>query len=159
MEWRDFTQRWISLDSNSSRVEIQYSTSGISSSLLDVHSKRSDHWCQYPWSKDRVKIHSIFLKSWYCLVADKSAKRKISHREQIPYKLDSSTMDLLQMDFHRYTLMDSCTCLCQKYHIDILNMLPSFDLIKVYVQLCDMIEKLCVCIFNRQINVVYKRDL
>ena len=27
------------------------------------------------------------------------------------------------------TLMNSCTCLCQKYHNDILNMLPSFDLI------------------------------
>ena len=25
--------------------------------------------------------------------------------------------------------MNSCTCLCQKYHNDILNMLPSFDLI------------------------------
>ena len=25
--------------------------------------------------------------------------------------------------------MNSCSCLCQKYHNDILNMLPSFDLI------------------------------
>ena len=89
------------------------------------------------------------------------------------------------------SLMNSCTCLCQKYHNDILYMLPSFDLIttaasqpeknqnsslgnlqnacaeenkslklwKVYVQLCDMIEHYYVCIFNRQIYVVYKRDL
>ena len=81
--------------------------------------------------------------------------------------------------------------MCQKYHNDILNMLPSFDLIttaatlpeknqnsswrnlqnacaeennslkllKVYVQLCDMIENYCVCIFNMQIYVVYKKDL
>ena len=27
------------------------------------------------------------------------------------------------------SLMNSCTCMCQKYHNDILNMLPSFDLI------------------------------
>ena len=33
----------ISLDSNTSRVKIHYSTSGISTGLLDIHSKRSDH--------------------------------------------------------------------------------------------------------------------
>ena len=39
-----FVEEWISLDSNSSRVEIHYSTSGISSGSLHIHSKRSDHW-------------------------------------------------------------------------------------------------------------------
>ena len=35
----------------------------------------------------------------------------------------------------------------------------SLKLWKVYVQLCDMIERYCMCIFNMQIYVVYKRDL
>ena len=35
----------------------------------------------------------------------------------------------------------------------------SLKLWKVYVQLCDMIESYCLCIFNMQIYVVYKRDL
>ena len=53
-------EEWISLDSNSSRVKIHCSTSGISSGSLDIHSKRSDHWRHYPGSENRVKIHSIF---------------------------------------------------------------------------------------------------
>ena len=43
-----FVEEWISLDSNSSRVKIHYSTSGISSGSLDIHSKKSDHWRHYP---------------------------------------------------------------------------------------------------------------
>ena len=31
------------------------------------------------------------------------------------------------------TLMNSCTCLCQKYHNDILNMPPRFDVMIVTV--------------------------
>ena len=45
---------------NSNRVKIYYSTSGISSGSLDIHSKRSDPWRQYPWSENWVKIRSIF---------------------------------------------------------------------------------------------------
>ena len=45
-----FVEEWISLDSNSGRVKIHYSTSGISSGLLVIHSKRSNHWRQYPGS-------------------------------------------------------------------------------------------------------------
>ena len=41
-------EEWISLDSNSS---IHYSTSGISSGSLDIHSKRSDHWRHSPGSE------------------------------------------------------------------------------------------------------------
>ena len=58
-----FVEEWISLDSNSSRVKIHYSTSGISSGSLGIHSKRSDHWRHYPGMTsvtNRVKIHSIF---------------------------------------------------------------------------------------------------
>ena len=45
--WSDeisLVEECISIDSNSSRVEIHYSASGISSGSLDIHSKRSDHW-------------------------------------------------------------------------------------------------------------------
>ena len=52
----------ISLDSNSSRVKIHYSTSEISSGSLDFHSKRSDHWRHYPRSENRVNW-VIFLES------------------------------------------------------------------------------------------------
>ena len=45
-----FVEEWISLDSNSGRVKIHYSVSGISSGSLDIHSKRSDHWRHYPGS-------------------------------------------------------------------------------------------------------------
>ena len=45
-----FAEELISLDSNSSRVKIHYSTSGISSGSLDIHAKRSDHWRHYPGS-------------------------------------------------------------------------------------------------------------
>ena len=50
---------WISLDSNSSRVNIHYSASEISSGSLDIHFKRSDHWpCwrHYPRSENRVIV-------------------------------------------------------------------------------------------------------
>ena len=56
-------EEWISLDSNSSRVEIHYSTSGISSGSLDIHSKKviTDVTPQGVTSvTNRVKIHSIF---------------------------------------------------------------------------------------------------
>ena len=43
-------EEWISLDSNSSRVKIHYSTSGTSSGSLDIHSKRSDHRGHSPGS-------------------------------------------------------------------------------------------------------------
>ena len=43
-------EEWILLDSNSSGVKIHYSTSGISSGSLDIHSKRSDPWRHYPGS-------------------------------------------------------------------------------------------------------------
>ena len=43
-------EEWISLDSNSSREKIHYSTSGISSGSIDIHSKRSDHWGHSPRS-------------------------------------------------------------------------------------------------------------
>ena len=43
-------EEWISLDSNSGRVKIRFSTSGISSGSLDIHSKRSDHWRHSPGS-------------------------------------------------------------------------------------------------------------
>ena len=35
---------------NSSRVNIHYSTNGISSGSLDIHSKGCDHWRHYPGS-------------------------------------------------------------------------------------------------------------
>ena len=35
------------------RVKIHYSTNGISSGSLDIHSKRSDHRRQYPWSENK----------------------------------------------------------------------------------------------------------
>ena len=55
-------EEWISLDSYSSRVKIHYSTSGISSGLLDIHSKRSDHWGYSPGSdvsdkKSEISLH------------------------------------------------------------------------------------------------------
>ena len=51
-------EEWISLDSNSSRVKIHYSTSGISSGSLDIHSKRSDITDVTTHGSDnRVKIH------------------------------------------------------------------------------------------------------
>ena len=62
-EEMSFVGEWISLNSNSSRVKIHYSTSGISSGSLDSHSKRCDHWHHYPGSD--MKIHSIFLESNY----------------------------------------------------------------------------------------------
>ena len=46
---------------------IHYSTSGISSGSLNIHSKRSDHWrhCAQGITSvtNRVKIHSIFSES------------------------------------------------------------------------------------------------
>ena len=43
-------------------------------------------------------------------------------------------MDVLQMDITLIvTLMNSCTCLSQKYHNDILNMPPRFDVMIVTV--------------------------
>ena len=45
-----FVEEWISLDSNSSRVKLHSSTSGITSGSIDIHSKRSDHWRHYPGS-------------------------------------------------------------------------------------------------------------
>ena len=41
------------------------------------------------------------------------------------------TMDVLQMDTHRY--LNEFICLCQKYHNDILNMPPRFDVMIVTV--------------------------
>ena len=59
MEWRDsLVEEWISLNSNSSRVKIHYSASEISSGLLDIHSKRSDHWRHYVTTQG-VKIEWI----------------------------------------------------------------------------------------------------
>ena len=51
--WREdisLVEEWISLDSNSSRVKIHFSTSGISSGSLDILSKRNDHWRHSPGS-------------------------------------------------------------------------------------------------------------
>ena len=44
-------------------VEWKFTTqrSGISSGSLDIYSKRSDHWRQYPRSENRVNTHSLFL--------------------------------------------------------------------------------------------------
>ena len=61
-EYISFVEEWISLDSNSSRVKINYSTSGISSGSLDIHSKRSDHWRHYPGSDVSEKYsESIYI--------------------------------------------------------------------------------------------------
>ena len=57
-------EEWISLDSNSSRVKIHYSASEISSSSLDIHSKRSDHWRHYPRSENRVNRVIFFFLLW-----------------------------------------------------------------------------------------------
>ena len=60
-------EEWMSLDSNSGsqRVKIHYSTSGISSGSLDIHSKRSDHWGHFSGSdlSDKKSENSLhFLK-------------------------------------------------------------------------------------------------
>ena len=46
------------------RVKIHYSTSGSSSGSLDIHSKRSDHWCHYPGS-ETSENSLYFLKVCY----------------------------------------------------------------------------------------------
>ena len=58
-----FVEEWISLDSNSSRVKIHYSTSGISSGSLHIHSKRNDHWRHYPGSdiSDKKSKNSLYF--------------------------------------------------------------------------------------------------
>ena len=58
-------EEWISLASNSTSVKIHYSSSGIPSDSLDIHSKRSDHWRHYPRNENRVKIHSFLFRE-YC---------------------------------------------------------------------------------------------
>ena len=56
-------EEWISLASNSSRVKIHYSKSGISSrfdSIFTPEKKWSLSDVALPKPTDRVKIHSIF---------------------------------------------------------------------------------------------------
>ena len=73
-----FVEEWISLDSNSSRVKIHYSTSGISCSSLDIHSKRSDHWRHYTGSdvSDKYSENSLYFLRVYTrsLMANSSLK-------------------------------------------------------------------------------------
>ena len=49
--------------SNSSRKKIHYSTSGISSGSLDIHSKRSDYWGHSPGSdlSDKKSENSLHV--------------------------------------------------------------------------------------------------
>ena len=64
-------EEWIALDSNSSRVKINFSTSGISSGSLDTHSKRSDHWGHFPGSdlSDKQSENSLhFLESTWLII-------------------------------------------------------------------------------------------
>ena len=70
-------EEWISLDSNSSRVKIHYSASEISSSSLDIHSKRSDNWHHYPRSENRVNW-VVFLFREYKKMKDIQTNIKLS---------------------------------------------------------------------------------
>ena len=66
MEWRNFTRSGVfSLDSNSSRANIYYWTSGISSRSLDIHANIIDHWGYFPGSdvSDKYSENSLhFLR-------------------------------------------------------------------------------------------------
>ena len=63
-------RKWISLDSNSSRVEIHYSTSGILVRFTRYSAdKTSDHWRHYLHQgvtsvTNRVKIQSLFCREY-----------------------------------------------------------------------------------------------
>ena len=89
--WREeisLVEEWILLDSNSSRVKIHFSTSGISSGLLDIHSKRSNHSPGSDLVTNRVKIHSIFF---YESIILKQATY-IMHRRPWPQLLERTRL-------------------------------------------------------------------
>ena len=71
-----------------------------------------------------IQVHIGVKKTFSSVVATLSKPVvQYSHRQCI----------VTSWTYYKWTyivsLMNSCTCLCQKYHNDILNMLPSFDLI------------------------------